>query len=201
MQGGAWIVISPVALAILVLWIVSHLAEGKRDSRRRKNWFQSYADSSDDSVAGDGDDFFRAAAQSGNHHFRMKLRFSIRVLLASTFVCAVGLALVVTPRIKRQRVIERLENDPSVGWLTTENQSLGDRLLGVDGPIDDLWLRPRGLSDYEKEVLTKEAFELVWQASPMGVLDVSDAHVERCQNYPAAEVIRISNVSGEEADD
>ncbi len=131
----------------------------------------------------------------------MKIRFSVRLLLAFMFVCAAGLALVITPRLKRQRFIEELENEPSVGFLTTDDRSLVDRLLRVDGPIDYLWLRPRGISDNEKDVLTKEAFELVWQASPLQLLDVTDAHVERCKNYPVAEDIRISNVTGEEADD
>lgn len=129
---------------------------------------------------------------------RVKLAFSIRSLLAIVLAVAVGLGIIVAPRLERQRIVERLEKEPVVSNVLelgiTEEPTLIDRILGLEGRVDSLLFESRG---DERQALKKQVFESVRLLSPLTELNVENVNVEPCAVYPFADKLVIRNVDGD----
>ena len=129
----------------------------------------------------------------------MRISFSIRVLLAIVLMCARGLAVGVIPRIKRQRIIAKLEHEPLVsnilGLGIASEPSAFDTILGCEGPVE--YLGFEGRTD-ENDVLTAEVFVNAYALSPLIELTVDNVSVKPCTVYPFAEKLVIRSIRGEE---
>jgi hypothetical protein len=126
----------------------------------------------------------------------MKFRFSLRSLLLFILAFAVVMSAVVMPRLKRYRLIARIDKEPIVWMLTGRNIDLLDRLMGIDGAIATISCNGNG---EKQDLLSRELLEAVSSFSPLYHLSVEYLRVEPCSNYPRAEYITIRNVAGRQA--
>lgn len=121
----------------------------------------------------------------------MKLRYSIRALFILILLAACGMSFLVVPRRERQRVIDKIANDPTAN-LELNDPTFWDTLVGVDGSIKSVFFLPPG------DHVPPETLESLVNVPTLDELSFELVSVTPARQYPQANHINIDAVSGPE---